>query len=470
MPHRLLILLGSTALLWAAAPVGAAEFTRGNLLVTHGNVLYEYTPNGQVVQSYTVPHPNTTRRDATDIAVDRFGRAHVLNIAPFDASYVSALDPVAEVWSHSPVDAFLGNVADGDLAILGDYLFAKSRRIDWTSGAVDPIILAGRGVGEISVGLDGLLYALDSGSPRHNVRVVDPETLEILRTFELRDALGTRLDARGIAVSADGQTVYVADWDSLVYVFDADGTFIDQHPTQAGSLLDIDLTPGGRIASGSRFGNVVVTDVTFANTTSFSAGGGLTYVAFVPDDTERVDEDEDGVLDLFDNCPDVANPSQEDGDQDGLGDVCDPYPMDPHNLLLCLNDLVSCETERDEALDEVADLRETVADLEAAVATLEAEVAACRDADADGVPDPQDRCQGSEGGEVDSDGCTLAQFCAERSGAGWRDALGCFLTDWAGNESSRFGGDCRPQRERAHALRKPWSGEAFTCVPRTRGR
>ena len=35
------------------------------------------------------------------------------------------------------------------------------------------------------------------------------------------------------------------------------------------------------------------------------------------------DEDEDGLDDPADNCPDVYNPQQEDIDLDGMGDVCD---------------------------------------------------------------------------------------------------------------------------------------------------
>ena len=37
------------------------------------------------------------------------------------------------------------------------------------------------------------------------------------------------------------------------------------------------------------------------------------------------DEDDDGVLDVEDNCPVDSNPDQADGDADGLGDVCDPF-------------------------------------------------------------------------------------------------------------------------------------------------
>ena len=41
-----------------------------------------------------------------------------------------------------------------------------------------------------------------------------------------------------------------------------------------------------------------------------------------------VDTDGDGHLDADDNCPDISNPGQEDADQDGTGDVCDPGDAD----------------------------------------------------------------------------------------------------------------------------------------------
>jgi hypothetical protein len=44
---------------------------------------------------------------------------------------------------------------------------------------------------------------------------------------------------------------------------------------------------------------------------------------------DRTDVDADGIFDLVDNCPRVANPNQDDTDGDGVGDACDPCPNDP---------------------------------------------------------------------------------------------------------------------------------------------
>jgi hypothetical protein len=44
-----------------------------------------------------------------------------------------------------------------------------------------------------------------------------------------------------------------------------------------------------------------------------------------------VDSDGDGVPDAIDNCRNMPNPDQGDEDHDGLGDDCDPCPIDTDN-------------------------------------------------------------------------------------------------------------------------------------------
>ncbi|MFC2138578.1 T9SS type A sorting domain-containing protein [Bacteroidota bacterium] len=44
-----------------------------------------------------------------------------------------------------------------------------------------------------------------------------------------------------------------------------------------------------------------------------------------------IDNDLDGIDDKVDNCPSKINPDQLDSDGDGMGDVCDAYPIDPTN-------------------------------------------------------------------------------------------------------------------------------------------
>ena len=47
--------------------------------------------------------------------------------------------------------------------------------------------------------------------------------------------------------------------------------------------------------------------------------------------SQACDVDDDGIPNDQDNCPEDANPDQDDADEDDLGDVCDWCPVDPDN-------------------------------------------------------------------------------------------------------------------------------------------
>jgi hypothetical protein len=85
------------------------------------------------------------------------------------------------------------------------------------------------------------------------------------------------------------------------------------------------------------------------------------------DRAEQRDEDGDGALDLFDNCPGIPNGGQRDSDGDGQGDACEPPP----------------------------------------------------DTDADGVPDGVDNCPGAANADqANGDGDGLGDACDDPGGGG----------------------------------------------------
>ena len=274
----LLVLLYSTFCL----PAEAASFAPGNLLVSHNNSLNEFSLTGTLVQSFTIPHPDTSRYTAGDVVVDGQGRAHVVNYAPFSNSYISTFDPLTDLWIHTEAPVQFGNGSDGDLSILRDTVFRRGVRMDTNTLVVETFDIGMfNGTSETSVGQDMLLYSINSGSPRYRIQRTDPSTLQnVGAEFDVRDSTGSRLNGRGLAVTRDG-TLYVADWDGRIYVFDESGTYLEEFATGFNNLRELNLRSDGVLVASSRRGDIVVTDIDFSFRSTFSLGSGVTYSGFV---------------------------------------------------------------------------------------------------------------------------------------------------------------------------------------------
>ena len=139
------------------------------------------------------------------------------------------------------------------------------------------------------------------------------------------------------------------------------------------------------------------------HTPSYEKGDDLIDILVCDDDVESrliLDMDNDGIIDLLDNCPTVYNPSQEDADNDGKGDACDEDADNDglrNTLEICGADVC---TETDPSHDSDEDGIPNYQDAD--FCTLNANgVCTNLDTDGDGIPDFLDL-------DSDNDGCTDA--------------------------------------------------------------
>ena len=111
--------------------------------------------------------------------------------------------------------------------------------------------------------------------------------------------------------------------------FEYDNDFEITPPTTSrpGNITYVSDNPKVAIVSGT---TIIIVGVGSCNITAMIEGTTFYESASIssPFIVKARDTDSDGVPDIDDNCPNVANPDQADDDYDGVGNYCDPdFPM-----------------------------------------------------------------------------------------------------------------------------------------------
>ena len=264
-----------------ALPLGTS-----NILVSSDNMLFEYTPEGKIVQQIPIP-PNLqdSMPLARDLIVTASGEVAIFN-GTTDPE-LSLYDPQTEQWRSFkypgwdvPVNFTFGGIAAyGDGIYVNDMLGGGQGIIRFgLDGQVQPF-LDGNEYLDLTLGLDNKFYAL-VGSNR-SIDVIDPVSMQVIRNI----TLDFSADVRGVAVNAIGE-IYTVSYTGDLNKYDSNGLSMNTMPVPAG-LYDIDINTQGHIIFQDRDDNVYLTTEEFippqiinlpVPTTAY------TYVAFSKND------------------------------------------------------------------------------------------------------------------------------------------------------------------------------------------
>jgi subtilisin family serine protease len=171
--------------------------------------------------------------------------------------------------------------------------------------------------------VEDLGWDAKTGEGRVNAYAAVLETLSGGDTIKPNTSINWALDGNGAFVNDGGTTTS----DSILFSFSGTDNIgvagFECNLDGAGFSGCINQQQFGPISSGAHNFEVRAIDT--------SGNVDDTPASFDWNIDGPQDNDNDGIDNLADNCPDVANADQTDTDGDGIGDACDSFPLDANN-------------------------------------------------------------------------------------------------------------------------------------------
>ncbi len=132
---RRLLAVALAATMFIGTPIGAAPpspLTPGDVLVSNGTSLIEYTPSGGTVEAITVlPSPGATGISLRDIVVSPDGNLQVLDNGQVQC-YLSTYNFATQTWSHNTLAGWTlqGVTYYGGISADSNYVYVPDLQTD----------------------------------------------------------------------------------------------------------------------------------------------------------------------------------------------------------------------------------------------------------------------------------------------------------------------------------------------------
>jgi hypothetical protein len=287
----------------AWAPARANSLTPGNILVSTenfstsiGDIVFEYTTSGTVVQQFAIPYPGgrPITEDVRGIVANPAGQVQIFNgtFSPFLTTLTpTSGGPGMGTFANTTTTGWsmVANISFGEIGTIGHFVFAGDMmtavnstngilRFD-TSNNTAKLFAAGTDYSSVTVGANGLVYAINQQFlPAEKIDVFDPNTLAKIQTITL-SSQAQNGDLRGIAVDATGR-IFAAGWDGTIYQLNSSGAVVNSLNSGKSNLESIAIDPSNNLVLGSRFGDVILTTTALSSETSFNIGDIPIHVNF----------------------------------------------------------------------------------------------------------------------------------------------------------------------------------------------